>query len=452
MEALKKNEVRKGRVIDLTHEGHGVVKIDRYPVFIPQALTGEEIEYKLIKVNKNFAIGKLLQIFEDSPERVEPPCVYYYKCGGCQLQHLAYDAQLEMKRNQVVNLFHRRGKYTNTVINETIGMKNPWYYRNKSQIPVGKNKAGKAIMGFYRQRSHDIIDMEECIIQDSVQNRLMVMIKGLLNQHKVSIYNEKSKEGLLRHIIIRVGHVSREVMVVFVTNGKKFKQAPAIIEKLVEAVPNIKSVIQNINESHSNVIMGRHSQTLYGKDEIVDDLDSVTFKISDQSFYQINSEQTVKLYNKALEYAQLNGDETVLDTYCGIGTIGLYMAEKAKHVYGVEVVPAAIEDAKQNAKLNGYDNTTFVCGKAEEVIMQWKADGIQPDVVMVDPPRKGCDEQFLKTLLELNPKRIVYISCNPSTQQRDAGILAEQYQLKEITPVDMFPQTTHIETVALFER
>ena len=452
MEALKKNEVRKGRVIDLTHEGHGVVKIDRYPVFIPQALTGEEIEYKLIKVNKNFAIGKLLQIFEDSPERVEPPCVYYYKCGGCQLQHLAYDAQLEMKRNQVVNLFHRRGKYTDTVINETIGMKNPWYYRNKSQIPVGKNKAGKAIMGFYRQRSHDIIDMDECIIQDSIQNRLMVMIKDLLNQHKVSIYNEKSKEGLLRHVIIRVGHVSREVMVVFVTNGKKFKQASAIIEKLVEAVPNIKSVIQNINESHSNVIMGRHSQTLYGKDEIIDDLDSVAFKISDQSFYQINSEQTVKLYNKALEYAQLNGNETVLDTYCGIGTIGLYMAEKAQHVYGVEVVPAAIKDAQQNAALNGYDNTTFVCGKAEDVIMQWKADGIQPDVVMVDPPRKGCDEQFLKTLLELNPKRIVYISCNPSTQQRDAGILTEQYQLKEITPVDMFPQTTHIETVALFER
>ena len=200
----------------------------------------------------------------------------------------------------------------------------------------------------------------------------------------------------MRHVIIRVGHVSREVMVVFVTNGKRFKQAPAIIEKLVEAVPNIKSVIQNINESHSNVIMGRHSKTLYGKDEIVDDLDSVAFKISDQSFYQINSEQTVKLYNKALKYAQLNGNETVLDTYCGIGTIGLYMAEKAQHVYGVEVVPAAIKDAQQNAELNGYDNTTFVCGKAEDVIMQWKADGIQPDVVMVDPPRKGCDEQFLK--------------------------------------------------------
>ena len=452
METLKKNQVFKGQVIDLTHEGHGVVKIDRYPVFVPKALTGEEIEFKLIKVNKNFAIGKLLEIFTESKDRVEPPCVYYDKCGGCQLQHLDYLAQLEMKRNQVVNLFHRKGKFTSTPINETIGMMNPWNYRNKSQIPVGQNSEDAPIMGFYRQRSHDIIDMEECLIQDSIQNQLMRMIRALLTEHNVSIYDEKRKEGLLRHVIIRVGYTSREVMVVFVTNGKKFKQAKAIIKKMVEAVPNIKSVIQNINETHSNVIMGKKSKTLYGKDEITDELDSVEFEISDQSFYQINASQTVKLYNKALEYAGLTGEETVLDTYCGIGTIGLYMAEKAKHVYGVEVVPAAIEDAKKNAKLNGYDNTTFVCGKAESVIMDWKQQGIQPDVVMVDPPRKGCDEQFLRTLLELNPQRIVYISCNPSTQQRDAHILAEGYELKEITPVDMFPQTTHIETVALFER
>ncbi|UXV35893.1 23S rRNA (uracil(1939)-C(5))-methyltransferase RlmD [Staphylococcus sp. IVB6181] len=452
METLKKNQVFKGQVVDLTHEGHGVVKIDRYPVFVPKALTGEEIEFKLIKVNKNFAIGKLLEIFTESKDRVEPPCVYYDKCGGCQLQHLDYLAQLEMKRNQVVNLFHRKGKFTSTPINETIGMMNPWNYRNKSQIPVGQNSEDAPIMGFYRQRSHDIIDMEECLIQDSIQNQLMRMIRALLTEHNVSVYDEKRKEGLLRHVIIRVGYTSREVMVVFVTNGKKFKQAKAIIKQMVEAVPNIKSVIQNINETHSNVIMGKKSKTLYGKDEITDELDSVEFEISDQSFYQINASQTVKLYNKALEYAGLTGEETVLDTYCGIGTIGLYMAEKAKHVYGVEVVPAAIEDAKKNDKLNGYDNTTFVCGKAESVIMDWKQQGIQPDVVMVDPPRKGCDEQFLRTLLELNPQRIVYISCNPSTQQRDAHILAEGYELKEITPVDMFPQTTHIETVALFER
>lgn len=452
METLKKNQIFTGEVIDLTHEGHGVVKIDRYPVFVPNALPNEEIEYKLIKVNKNFAIGKLLEIHKESAERVTPPCVYYNKCGGCQLQHLDYQSQLTMKRNQVVNLFHRKGKFEQTVINDTIDMMNPWNYRNKSQIPVGLNKEQDAIVGFYRQRSHDIIDMDECIIQDSIQNQLMRSIRALLKEHDVSIYNERKKQGLLRHVIIRVGHVSREVMIIFVTNGKKFKQAKPIVEKLVNAMPNIKSVIQNINETHSNVIMGKTSKTLYGKDEIIDELDSVEFEISDQSFYQINSSQTVKLYNQAKKYAQLTGEETVLDTYCGIGTIGLYMADKAKHVYGVEVVPAAIEDAKKNAQLNGYDNTTFVCGKAESVILDWKQQGIQPDVVMVDPPRKGCDETFLNTLLELNPKRIVYISCNPATQQRDAQILAQNYALKEITPVDMFPQTTHIETVALFER
>ncbi|WP_412521390.1 23S rRNA (uracil(1939)-C(5))-methyltransferase RlmD [Staphylococcus simulans] len=452
METLKKNQIFTSEVIDLTHEGHGVVKIERYPVFVPNALPSEEIKYKLIKVNKNFAIGKLLEIHKESAERVMPPCVYYDKCGGCQLQHLDYNAQLTMKRNQVVNLFHRKGKFEDTVINDTIGMMNPWNYRNKSQIPVGLNKESEPMMGFYRQRSHDIIDMDECIIQDSIQNQLMRSIRALLNDYNVSIYDEKQKSGLLRHVIIRVGHFSREVMIIFVTNGKKFKQAKPIIEKLVNAMPNIKSVIQNINETHSNVIMGKTSKTLYGKDEIIDALDTVEFEISDQSFYQINSSQTIKLYDQAMNYAQLTGEEVVLDTYCGIGTIGLYMADKAKHVYGVEVVPAAIEDAKKNAQLNGYDNTTFVCGKAESVILDWKQQGIQPDVVMVDPPRKGCDETFLNTLLELNPKRIVYISCNPATQQRDAQILAQNYDLKEITPVDMFPQTTHIETVALFER
>ncbi|ODB39984.1 23S rRNA (uracil-5-)-methyltransferase RumA, partial [Staphylococcus sp. AOAB] len=241
-------------------------------------------------------------------------------------------------------------------------------------------------------------------------------------------------------------------MIILVTNGKAFKQANQLVEALVKLHPNVTSIKQNINDAHSNVIMGRKSITLYGTDEIEDKLSEITFNISDQSFYQINSHQTEKLYNQALEYAQLTGNEIVLDTYCGIGTIGLYMAGKSKHVYGVEVVPSAIKDAEENATINQLENTTFVCGKAEEVILKWKAEGIRPDVVMVDPPRKGCDETFIKTLLELNPKRIVYISCNPSTQQRDAQLLSQQYDLKEITPVDMFPQTTHIETVALFER
>ncbi|MEK5170521.1 MULTISPECIES: 23S rRNA (uracil(1939)-C(5))-methyltransferase RlmD [Staphylococcus] len=452
METLKKNEVHTGKVIDLTHEGHGVVKIDRYPVFVPNALIEEEIEYKLIKVKKNFAIGKLLEVKNKSKDRVEPPCVYYYKCGGCQLQHMTYQAQLNMKKEQVVNLFHRKGPFEDTPIQPTLGMEQPWRYRNKSQIPVGNDKDNKAIMGFYRQRSHDIIDMDSCLIQDEQHQNIMNYVKQWFNELNMSIYDEKNKRGLMRHLVIRTGYHSDEIMVIFVTNGKKFKNANVLVQKLISEFPNITSIKQNINDTHSNVIMGPQSVTLYGKDKIVDELSEVTFNISDQSFYQINSAQTEKLYQKAIDYAQLTGEEIVLDTYCGIGTIGLYMAPQAKHVYGVEVVPSAIRDAQENATKNQLNNTTFECGKAEDVILEWKAQGIKPDVVMVDPPRKGCDETFIKTLLKLNPKRIVYISCNPSTQQRDAQLLSDNYHLFEITPVDMFPQTTHIETVALFER
>ena len=452
VETLKKNDVLTGQVVDLTHEGHGVVKIDRYPIFIPNTLIDETIEYKVIKVKKNFAIGKLLKILKQSEQRVTPPCIYYEKCGGCQLQHMSYESQLKMKKQQVVNLFHKKAKLEETVIHDTIGMNHPWRYRNKSQLPVGKDKNNKTIMGYYRQRSHDIIDMDSCLIQDEKQQELMNDIKQWLNELNVSIYNEKNKKGLLRHVVIRTSHYTNEVMIIFVTNGSKFKEAETLVHRLTEVYPDITSIKQNINDAHSNVIMGRKSITLYGTDEIEDKLSEITFNISDQSFYQINSHQTEKLYNQALEYAQLTGNEIVLDTYCGIGTIGLYMAPLAKHVYGVEVVPQAIKDAEDNATKNQLKNTTFECGKAEDVILTWKSQGIKPGVVMVDPPRKGCDETFLTTLLKLNPKRIVYISCNPSTQQRDAQILAEQYELVEITPVDMFPQTTHIETVALFVR
>lgn len=450
LETIKKNEVKTGKVIDLTHEGHGVVKVDRYPIFIPNALIDEEIKFKLIKVKKNFAIGKLIEVISESDDRVTPPCIYYAKCGGCQLQHMTYRAQLDMKREQVVNLFHRKGPFENTVIKETIGMVNPWRYRNKSQIPVGQSNSNQVIMGFYRQRSHDIIDMDSCLIQDRQHQEVMNRVKYWLNELNISIYNEKTKTGLIRHLVVRTGYHTDEMMVIFVTNGATFKQSELLVNKLKKEFPNITSIKQNINNSHSNVIMGRQSMTLYGKDKIEDQLSEVTYHISDLSFYQINSSQTEKLYQQALNYAQLTGKEIVLDTYCGIGTIGLYMAPLAKHVYGVEVVPQAIKDAEDNATKNQLKNTTFECGKAEDVILTWKSQGIKPGVVMVDPPRKGCDETFLTTLLKLNPKRIVYISCNPSTQQRDAQILAEQYELVEITPVDMFPQTTHIETVALF--
>lgn len=449
---INKNDVIKGKVIDLTHEGHGVIKLDRYPIFVPNVLIDEEVEFKVIKVKKNFAIGKLIKVLKQSEQRVIPPCIYYEKCGGCQLQHMSYESQLKMKKQQVVNLFHKKAKLEETVIHDTIGMDYPWRYRNKSQLPVGKDKNNKTIMGYYRQRSHDIIDMDSCLIQDEKQQELMNDIKQWLNELNVSIYNEKNKKGLLRHVVIRTSRYTNEVMIIFVTNGSKFKEAETLVHRLTELYPNITSIKQNINNSHSNVIMGKQSMTLYGKDKITDQLSETIFEISDQSFYQINSVQTEKLYQKAIDYAQLSGNEIVLDTYCGIGTIGLYMAPVAKHVYGVEIVPSAIQDAKQNALINHFDNTTFECGKAEEVIIEWKQKGIEPDVIMVDPPRKGCDQVFIETLLELAPKRIIYISCNPSTQQRDAHLLANLYYLKEITPVDMFPHTTHIETVALFER
>ncbi|EGQ4332974.1 23S rRNA (uracil(1939)-C(5))-methyltransferase RlmD [Staphylococcus pseudintermedius] len=452
MVLVKKNEVYEGKVVDLTHEGHGVIKQDRYPIFIPQTLIDEEVQYKVIKVKKNFAIGKLMNVKTASPDRVTPPCDYYQQCGGCQLQHLSYRAQLEMKRKQVINLFHHKGKMTEVPIHDTIGMDDPWRYRNKSQIPVGTNRNGQIQMGFYRQRSHDIIDMDHCLIQNDDQNDMMNVIKSLLEKYHIPAYNEHIHQGLVRHVVIRKGYYTNEVMVIFVLNGKKLPHHNDIVTALTSQFQQIVSIKLNFQTNKTNVIMGHTSKTIFGKDIIEDTLDDLTFEIGDLSFYQINVTQTQKLYRQALQYANLTGNEVVLDAYCGIGTISLFMAPHAQHVYGVEVVPEAIEDAKRNARYNQLNNTTFVAGAAEDVILKWQQDGIQPDVVTVDPPRKGCDATFIETLNALAPKRIVYVSCNPSTQLRDIEMLSAQYELKEMTPVDMFPHTTHVETAALLVR
>ncbi|WP_049320394.1 23S rRNA (uracil(1939)-C(5))-methyltransferase RlmD [Mammaliicoccus sciuri] len=450
---VNKNEIYTGEVIDFTHEGHGVVKFDRYPIFVPNAIKDETISFKVIKVKKQFAIGKLISIEEASKDRIEPPCEYYKVCGGCQLQHLSYSAQLEMKKEQVINLFKRKAHFEDTIIHDTVGMENPWHYRNKSQIPVGKNKSGEIELGFYRQRSHDIVNIDHCMIQDEKHDLIMKKLKQLLDEINISIYNEQKHKGELRHIILRTGYYTGETMVIFVTNSKQLSHKNKIIDFIQTEFENVVSIIHNINLEKSNVIMGHTSHTLYGKDTITDKLSEYEFKISDTSFYQINPTQTEKLYHKALEYAQLDGEETVIDAYCGIGTIGSYMSQKAKHVYGVEVVEQAIENAKENAQINHIDNATWEAGKAEEIILKWQQEGIKPEVVMVDPPRKGCDQTFIETLIELSPKRIVYISCNPATQVRDVELLKNSgYQLKEITPVDMFPHTTHVETVALIEK
>ncbi|QLK86980.1 23S rRNA (uracil(1939)-C(5))-methyltransferase RlmD [Staphylococcus sp. 17KM0847] len=452
MAVVEKNQIYEGRVVDLTHEGHGVIKRERYPIFVPQALTDEIIRYKVIKVNKKFGFGKLVEVIKESEHRAVPPCEYYQKCGGCQLQHLSYHAQLDMKREQVVNLFHRKGKMTDVKIHQTIGMADPWHYRNKTQIPVGKTKEDDIKMGFYRQRSHDIIDMETCLIQDDRQNEVMRYIKKLIHDYRIEPYNEQQHRGLLRHIVMRKGYYTDDLMIIFVINGKTLPYASEIIQSLTQTFSEISSIKINCHREKTNVIMGATSYTLYGKDYIEDTLNDICFEISDLSFYQINVTQTQKLYNIAVNYAQLTGSEIVLDAYCGIGTIALAMASQANHVYGVEVVPEAIEDAKRNALRNGYANTTFVAGTAEQVILDWQRQGIQPDVVTVDPPRKGCDITFIETLKELAPERIVYVSCNPSTQLRDIQLLEDDYQLIEMTPVDMFPHTTHVETVALIQR
>lgn len=447
---MKKNDVMTGRVIDFTHEGHGVVKIDNFPVFIPNAVINELITFKVIKATKKFGIGKLIEIKERSEDRVTPPCEYYNQCGGCNIQHINYAAQLKMKQEQVENLVRKMLKI-NVPVKPVIGMNNPWRYRNKSQLPVAVINNESAI-GFYRSRSHDIVPIEKCLIQKESHDAIMNAVKALINEYNVSIYDEKTHRGNLRHVIIRSGTAIDEVMVVFVTRQKTMSHIEVIASRLMEQFSNVVSIKQNVNTQQTNVIMGPSSVTIKGQDIIHDKLEDKTFEISDKSFYQVNHEQTEKLYLQALKYAGLTGKENVIDAYCGIGTIGIFMAEHAEHVYGVEIVEKAIEDAKKNADNNGLKNTTFEIGKAEDVIKKWEQMGIKPDVVMVDPPRKGIDEVFINTMNTLLPEKIVYVSCNPSTLMRDISLLKDNYTVEEITPVDLFPQTTHVECVALMEK
>lgn len=441
---MKKNDILTGTVVDYTHEGNGVVKIEGYPIFIPQTVKNETVTFKLIKQNKGFGIGKVLSIDTESPDRVTPPCIYYQQCGGCNIQHLNYQAQLTMKENQVKNLVHKMTKL-DIPVREIIGMENPWRYRNKSQLPVQYREG--IVTGFYRPRSHDIVPIEECLIQKESHDELMNTIRQLLTKYNVSIYDERRHRGNLRHIMLRSGTTVNETMVVFVTKSRHLPELEQIADELMAQFPYVTSIRQNINSEKTNVILGSQSRTIRGNDYIHDQLDQLTFEISDMSFYQVNHEQTEKLYRQALDYAELTDSQNVIDAYCGIGTIGLFMAAHAERVYGVEIVEKAIEDAKRNATLNHLSNTHFEAGKAEDIILKWREEGIRPDVVMVDPPRKGCDAVFIETLLELTPQRIVYVSCNPSTLMRDIQLLETKYHIDEITPVDMFPQTTHVEAV-----
>lgn len=446
---VEKNEIIELTFEDLTHEGDGVGKVNGYPLFVPYGLPGEKAKVKVIKVKKNFGFGKLMEIQNASPERVEPPCPVYVACGGCQLQHMSYNMQLNMKHNQVKNVLKKIGHMENVPVHETLGMTDPWRYRNKIQIPVGERNGG-LITGFYQKRSHRIIEgQESCIIQDEINDRMVGAVRRIAEKLGISAYNEETGRGDLRHIMVRTGQNTNETMIVLVTRVEKLPQMDKLIDELQETYPHIKSIVQNINKEKTNVILGRKTKVIWGSEYIYDTIGDIKFAISAKSFYQVNPSQTKQLYDKALEYANLTGEETVIDAYSGIGTISLFLARKAKKVYGVEIVPEAIADAKENARLNHIENAEFHVGEAEKVMPWWSAQGLRPDVIVVDPPRKGCGEELLEAMLTMKPKRIVYVSCNPSTLARDLRILEDGgYETKQVQPVDMFPQTNHVECVA----
>lgn len=449
MRAITKNNNYEAVVEDYTHEGMGIVKIDGYPIFLPDVLKGEKVNFKAVKVNNKYAFGKVLNILEESPNRQIPPCEYYFECGGCQIQ-VMNDAEQAAFKKQVVHQNINQQARLDLKINDTVTGE-PLYYRNKSQIPVQKID-GKVIMGFYKPRSHDIVNIAHCYIQKDIHNDIMLFVKDKLIEEDTSIYDELTHTGLLRHLVIRSNNDNSEIQVVFITNGKR-NEFLSITKALKAKFPSVKSVVQNINDEKTNVIFGRRSIVLTGRDYITDTLLGKSFKIRDRSFYQVNHEQTEKLYQIGLDMANLSGDETIIDTYSGIGTIGLAASDRVGKIVGIEIVDSAVEDAIENAKLNGIDNAEYHLGKAEEVMPALVDEGISADVVFVDPPRKGCHTQFLDALVEVSPKKIVYISCNPSTLQRDMKYLERHgFKATEVTPVDLFPQTKHIEAVTVLEK
>lgn len=444
---VNKNEIYTLTFEDLTHEGNGVAKIEGYPLFVPDVLPDEEAKIKVVKVNKNFGFGKLLELTKTSPHRVEPTC--HVHCGGCQLQHMSYDLQLQMKQDQVHNVMKKVAHLDHVPVHPILGMKEPSHYRNKVQIPVGE-KNGEVIVGFYQKRSHRILQNQDtCHIQDEAINEVLPFTRQLMNKYGIQAYDEKSHRGLLRHIMVRVGHHTKDIMIVFVTKTSKFPEKDRIIKELTEQFPQVKSIVQNVNDQRTNVVLGKKTKVLWGENYIYDKIGDLTFAISPKSFFQVNPVQTKVLYDKALEYANIDKDDVVIDAYCGIGSISLFLAQKAKKVYGIEVVPEAIEDAKMNAEINAMDNVEFSIGQAEKVMPKWKEQGLDPDVIVVDPPRKGCDVDFLEAMIAMKPKRIVYVSCNPSTLARDLRILEDGgFETKQVQPVDMFPSTNHVECVA----
>ncbi len=446
---VEKNKIYEMNIDALGSNGEGIGRIDGYTIFVEGALPGEKISVLIVKVKKNYGYGKLMEILEASSERREPVCPVAKQCGGCQLQHLSYEGELAYKAREVKDVMERIGGIRGVEVKPCLGMEDPWRYRNKAQFPVGKGKEGCNI-GFYAKRSHRIVDTDKCFLQNECNDEIISIIREFIDEFHIPAYDEEKHTGLVRHVLTRIGRNSGEIMVCIVVNGKKLPNSDVLVERL-QQVEGVVSIVLNVNKEKTNVILGRKIITLWGKDTIVDSIDGIEFEISPLSFYQVNPVQTEVLYGKAVEMAGLTGDETVLDLYCGIGTISLFFARKAKKVFGVEIVPEAIADAKKNAERNGIINAEFAVGAAEEVIPRlYEEQGITADIVVVDPPRKGCDEKLLETILQISPKKIVYVSCNPATWARDLVVLnAGGYELKEVQPVDQFSHSVHVEVCSV---
>lgn len=447
---MKKNDMVTVTIEDIGTNGEGIGKADGYTLFIKDAVIGDTAEVKVTKAKKNYGYARLMNILTPSPYRVEPVCKVARQCGGCQIQQLCYEKQLEFKQNKVKGNLERIGGLENLQMEPVKGMADPYHYRNKAQFPIGTDKEGNIITGFYAGRTHQIIPNTDCALGAEVNQEILQIILDFMNKNKVSAYNEETQKGLVRHVLIRYGKKTGEIMVCLVMNGDKIPKSQELVDNLCE-IPGMTSITISINRENTNVIMGKDVRVLWGQGYITDYIGNVKYQISPLSFYQVNPEQTEVLYSLALEFADLKGEETVWDLYCGIGTISLFLAQKAKQVYGVEIVPQAIEDARHNAEINGIKNAEFYVGKAEEVLPEkYKNEQIRADVIVVDPPRKGCEESVLDTMAEMKPDRIVYVSCDSATLARDVKYLGERgYEVVKVQVVDQFPHTVHVETVVM---
>lgn len=446
----RKNDMVTLRIEDCGADGEGIGKVDGFTVFVKDAVMGDLVTAKIMKAKKNYGFGRLMEVLEPSSDRVEPACAFARSCGGCQLQALSYEKQLEFKEKKVRGHLEHIGGFTDLPMEPIIGMEEPFHYRNKAQFPVGKSKDGRLITGFYAGRTHTIIENRDCALGSPKNKEILDCVLQYMEENGVTAYDEETGKGLVRHILIRNGYYTGEWMVCVIVNGRKLPGEEKLVEALT-GMSGITSIMLNINREKSNVILGEEVRLLWGKPYITDKIGEISYQISPLSFFQVNPQQTGKLYEKALEYADLKGEETVWDLYCGIGTISLFLAQKAKFVRGVEIVPPAIENARENARLNGIENVEFFVGKAEEVLpREYEKHGVYADVIVVDPPRKGCDEVLLETMIRMQPKRIVYVSCDSATLARDLKYLcANGYRLEKVCPVDQFAQTVHVETVVL---